>query len=188
MCQTWSETQIVGFLMHRLIYVSISDPDGETTHCPNGTGSCVKVSTGTGNQRSTTTMTGGSLTDNLRLATDKRLTLHYGSDSKPEHCTYPASTTINFVCPERGGVSNDQKLLLSLCQSNVHHYNNCKNFLNFDSGHSICILTIEKGDFDQEQNLFKSCRLEACGVRTQHKYIYMMTYQRTVKYFGEGVT
>ena len=80
--------------------------DGETANCPNGSGACVKVTTGTGNNVTVTTMSGGTLTDPLRMATDKRLTLHYGSDTKPDQCTYPPSTTVNFVCPLRGGVSD----------------------------------------------------------------------------------
>ena len=67
--------------------------------CPEGAGAC-KIAHGVATPL-------GSPTGNLQTDSDGHLVLKYTSspDSVPAGCTSPPSTTINFICPKRGGVS-----------------------------------------------------------------------------------
>ena len=74
--------------------------DGDTADCPSGSGSCRKIKSGDKYIMQDV----GELQQSLQRSTDKRLTLHYSTSADVEGCTTKPTTTINFICPERGGV------------------------------------------------------------------------------------
>lgn len=75
--------------------------DDATRSCPKGSGS-IKV---VGNS----TVGFGQPTRGLE-ATESGVRLVYTSTEKPAHCLDVPTTTINFLCPQRGGVGNEALL------------------------------------------------------------------------------
>ena len=90
----WHKT---GFTIQKVFFITL---DGDTADCPSGSGSCRKIKSGDKYIMQDV----GELQQSLQRSTDKRLTLHYSTSADVEGCTTKPTTTINFICPERGGV------------------------------------------------------------------------------------
>ncbi|XP_052808547.1 cation-independent mannose-6-phosphate receptor-like isoform X2 [Mya arenaria] len=84
------------------IYINICrdiNPVGPTQGCPAGSGACKVQGAGTA---SATHLELGSPVSDLAQDKNGRLVLVYKSEETPAGCTSPPTTTIEFICPDKG--------------------------------------------------------------------------------------
>ncbi|XP_013417456.1 cation-independent mannose-6-phosphate receptor [Lingula anatina] len=113
-------------------------PDESTQGC-SGSSSCYIVdgkAYGMGRPR-----------DGLKITADGELMLHYTSEETPAICTHPPSTTINFICPKRGGGKDPELISDADCNYRVNWVTEAACHEDFLTSKS-CKLSKEQHDVD----------------------------------------